>query len=315
MVNNDLPNKEIEKVIIGKFAVVEETKTMLEDELMEKVKDIDILLAVPPNIQITKRIIEAGKKLKAIIRYGIGVDNIDVSAATEKGIMVINVPDYCISEVSDHTIALMLSIIRKITQSVESTKKGEWKSTNFTASFRLEGKILGIIGFGRIGRSVASKMKPFGLEILVYDPFANKDLIESLNAKSVSLEELLQRSDIITLHCPLTGETKKIIREETLRLMKNTAYLVNTARGGLVDENALYKALKEGWIAGAALDVLEKEPPEPNNPLLSLSNVIVTPHIAWCSPEAFWHLENSVVEEVIRIFKGEKPRNVVNLRD
>jgi D-3-phosphoglycerate dehydrogenase len=315
MVDNNLPHKDMEKAIIGKFATVEEAKSTLEDALVGEVKDIDIMLVIPANIPITKRIMEAGIKLKAVIRYGIGVNNIDVSAATEKGIMVINVPDYCISEVSDHTIALTLSLIRKITQSVESTKNGEWKSTNFTASFRLEGKILGIIGFGKIGRSVAYKMRSLGLEILVYDPFIDKNLIKKLDVKKVSLEELLQKSDIITLHCPLTSETKKIISEETLRLMKKMAYLVNTARGGLMDETAIYRALNEGRIAGVALDVLDEEPPNPDNPLLKLSNVIVTPHIAWSSPEAIWQLENSVVEETTRILKGEKPKNVVNARD
>jgi D-3-phosphoglycerate dehydrogenase len=307
----DLPYSDEEIKMLSEWSVVKESKSTLEEELIEEVKDVDILIAISANTQITRKIIEAGENLKAIIRYGAGVDKIDIVSATEKGIMVVNIPDYCISEVSDHTIALILSLVRRIPHFVSLVKKGDWLSTTLT-TYRLKDKTLGIIGFGKIGKEVARKMHSFGLKIIVYDPFINNDIAEKFNGKKVSLEKLLKESDIVTLHCPLTKETKHLINKETLRIMKKNCYLINTSRGGLVDESALYYALRDGWIACAAMDVLENEPPDQSNPLLEMENVIITPHIAWSSPEAIRQLEFSAVEEIIRIIKGDAPNNIVN---
>jgi D-3-phosphoglycerate dehydrogenase len=290
---------------------VKESNSIIEANLVKDVEDVDVILV--QYAKITKRIIKAGKNLKAIVIYGIGYDNIDVNAATENGVMLVNIPDYCVSEVSDHTIGLIFALIRKIPQASKSVKKGKWETANFLASYRLEGKTLGIIGFGKIGRSVAQKLKSLKLRVLVYSPSISKNFIEGFGLKKVSLEELLIESDIVTLHTALKKENTHLIREETLKLMKRSALIINTARGGLIKEKALYKALKEGYIAGAALDVLEKEPPDLKNPLLKLNNVVFTPHTAWSSPEALNQLELLAVEEVIRVLRGEKPKNIVNL--
>jgi D-3-phosphoglycerate dehydrogenase len=310
-----MPLIEDEKEILEKYADVKLAKGSTEDNLMMEVRDVDIIMVV--YAKITKRVIDSAKYLKGIVRYGIGVDNIDIDAATKRGIPVANVPDYCIGTVADHVFALLLSLDRKILvcDKIVRTGKymGAWTSpSGKTEGFDLEGKVLGIIGLGKIGRALANRAKGFGMKVRAYDPYMNEDAAKELGVKLVELDTILKKSDFVSIHAPLTPETRGMISERRLKLMKKTAYLINVARGPIVDEKALYKALKKGWIAGAGIDVYEREPPNYENPLFKLENIVLTPHVAWYTKEALRRLEMSAVNESIRILQGRLPKNFVN---
>jgi D-3-phosphoglycerate dehydrogenase len=280
-----------------------------EDEVIKDCWDADALLN--QYAPITRRVIERLKNARIIVRYGIGVDNIDLKAATERGIFVANVV-YEICDVADHTVALILSLARKIPWVNQKVKEGRWDWREVQPVERIKGKTLGIIGFGRIGREVAARMKAFGTEIIAYDPYMPTETFEKKDVKKVDLETLLSTSDIIVVHVPLSKETHHLINEKRLSMMKKTALLVNTSRGSVVDEAALYKALKKGWLTAAALDVLEKEPPEKDSPLLRLNNVLITPHMAWYSTSYLTEIQTKAAEEVVRVLSGQTPRNLVN---
>lgn len=315
LITEPLPLVEEEKKILSRYASVTVANTTSEDQLVEFVKDVDVIMVV--YAKITKRIINSATKLKGIVRYGIGVDNIDLEAATAKGVIVANVPDYAIETVADHTWALILALVRRIVIADKYVRNrlyiGKWTNPpEYLRGVDLSGKVLGLVGVGRIGREVAKRAKGFGVKILGYDPYISSDVAKEFGIELVNLDTLLSESDIISIHCPLTKETYHLINEDKIRLMRKRPYIINTARGAIIDEKALYKALKEGWIAGAALDVFEIEPPPENNPLFELDNVVLTPHIAWYTEEALRRLEMSAVEEAIRILRGELPRNIVN---
>lgn len=315
LITEPLPLIDIEREMLSKYGKVVVAGSANEDTLAELAVDADVIMVV--YAKITRKIIESAKKLKGIVRYGIGVDNIDLGAATSKGVFVANVPDYCIGTVADFAFALILALVRRIIHADKYVREKAYLSrwTNPPEELRgidLEGKTLGIIGLGKIGVEVAKRAIGFGMNVLAYDPYVTPEIAKRLNVKLVDLETLLRESDVISIHCPLTKETYHLIDENKLRLMRKTAYIVNTARGPIIDEKALYKALKEGWIAGAALDVYEREPLPSDSPLFELDNVILTPHIAWYTEEALKRLEMSAVEEAIRILKGELPRNLVN---
>jgi len=246
-----------------------------------------------------------------IVRYGVGVDNVDLEAATEKGIFVANVM-YDVTDVADHAVSLVLSLIRKIPLANRNVRKGLWDWKTVQPISRLRGKTVGIIGFGRIGRKVAQRLKGFEVKLIAYDPYVPENVFAEYNVERVNFETLIKEADIIMVHASLTSETRHLIGEDELKSMKRSAILVNTSRGSIIDEKALYKALKEGWISGAGLDVLEKEPPERNNPLLKLNNVIITPHMAWYSIESLDEIRRIAAEEVVRALSGQIPTSLVN---
>jgi len=278
-----------------------------EKEVIEATRDADgIINQYAP---ITRRVIESLKRCKVIARYGIGVDNIDLGAATEHGIIVANLPDYCIDEVSTHAVALILACARKVTLLDNLVKQRKWDLALARPILQTRGRVLGLFGLGKIGRMVAEKTSKLGFKIVAYDPYVVKvdreiELVEFL--------QLLSDSDFISIHAPLTRETRHAFAENELRAMKKTAYLINTARGSIIDEEALYKALKNKWIAGAALDVMEKEPPNWENPLLKLNNLIVTPHISFYSEESYVELKTKTAEAVLSVLKGGLPEAMVN---
>ena len=304
----DHPTVEIEREILSEIDpefVLAHCNT--EDEVIEAAKDADgIINQYSP---ITRRVIESLKSCKVIARYGVGVDNINVEAATEHKIIVANVPDYCIDEVSTHVMALILACARGITLLDRKIREKEWDFTLAKPLFRTQGKIVGLFGLGRIARAVAQKALGFGFKILVYDPYVSQVNNE---IELVEFSQLLSDSDFISIHSPLTDETRHSFGENELKAMKKTAYLINTARGPIVDEEALYKALKNKWIAGAALDVMEKEPPDWNSSLLQLDNIIITPHIAFYSEESYVELKTKVAQAVLSVLKGELPKAMVN---
>lgn len=281
-----------------------------EDELIKIIPNYDAIV-VRSQTKVTSNVIEAAKNLKIIGRAGVGVDNIDVNAATQKGIVVVNAPGGNTVSTAELTVGMILAAARRIPQACKSVKEGKWERKKFVG-MELRGKTIGIIGLGRVGYEVAKRMRAFEMNILAYDPYISEEKAQAVGAKLVELNELLRNSDIVTIHVPKTKETVKLISHKEIEMMKDGAYLINCARGGIVDEDALYKALTNGKIAFAALDVYEKEPPE-NNPLIKLDNVITTPHIGASTKEAQISVGMTIAEEIINMHKGLPVRNAVNL--
>ncbi|MEM3588220.1 MAG: C-terminal binding protein, partial [Candidatus Jordarchaeaceae archaeon] len=309
--DSDFPTAEVETEVLSQIgAEVQLFQCKTEEEVIKVARDADGI--INNYVPITEKVISNLKKARIIVRYGIGYDNVNLKAASDKGIFVCNVPDYLTYEVADHTLSLILSLVRRIPEITNSTKTGEWDWMKFRPIYRLDGKTAGIIGFGHIGRQVAERLKAFKVKVISYSPHVQPELMQEEDVKPVNLKTLLKESDIISIHTSLTEGKKHLIGEEEFRLMKKTAILINTARGAIVDQKALYRALKEKWISGAALDVLEKEPPEPNDPLLKLDNVIITPHIGWYTEESAINLRKLAAEEVRRVLLGNKPKNLVN---
>lgn len=261
--------------------------------------------------KITAEMIQKMPKCRVISRFGIGVDNVDIPAATTAGIVVTKVPDYCIDEVSDHAMALLLSIVRKIPSSSGRTHGGRWEMKAVVPIHRLRDSVLGLAGFGRIPQLVAPKAKAFGMKVIAYDPFVPEDVFRQAGVERVDLAQLIATSDYISIHTPLTPETKHLFNRETFGRMKRGAYIVNTARGPIIDEAALAEALDAGQIAGAALDVMAQEPPPPS-PLFGRDNVIITPHTSFYSEESLVELQVKAAQEVVAVLSGKAPRNPVN---
>ena len=282
-----------------------------EETLAELARDVDGILTC--FAKVTDKVVRTADKCVIIGRYGVGVDNIAVDLATELGIVVTYVPDYCVDEVSDHVMALLLAWNRRIVFFDNATKAHGWGAEGLGMRImRLRGKKLGVVGFGRIGRSVCSKALAFGFEVLAYDPIISADAVADHGAKMVDLPMLLRESDFVTLHSPLIPETKNMIGKSELEHMKSDAFLINAARGGLVDEDALYDAVTAGQIAGAGLDVVKDVAPPLDHRLLQHKNVLVTPHTAFFSQEAVLELEERAAGEVARVFQGQMPDNVIN---
>ena len=273
-------------------------------------------IAIVNMAKIDSTVLDGMKKCKLIIRHGVGYDNIDIPAATERGIQVCYVPDYCADEVAEQAIMLLLATYRKFGKQIESMsssiRKGEWDFSEMGGVKRVRGKRGGLIGCGRIGSRVLTIMRSLGLEVMVSDPYLTKHQQEELGVKTVSLEQVLSEADLISIHCSLDDSTRHLIGERELSLMKKDAVLVNTARGPLVDANALAKVCREGRLAGAGIDVFESEPPKENFELIGLENVILTPHLSWFSEDAAWEIRKKIIEDVERHVKGEPPRFPLN---
>ena len=278
-----------------------------EAEYLERCGEADGLL-----IQygaITRRVLEGLPRVRVLVRYGVGVDGIDVAAATDHGVPVVNVPDYGTDEVANHAVALLLALARKITRLDRQTRSGGWDVFRVGPVTRLAGQTVGIVGCGRIGSAVARKLGGFEVRLLGCDPYVDTF---PPGVQPVAFERLLAESDYVTIHCPLTDETRHAFDAETLAWMRPTAVLINTARGGIVDTAALVGALQQGLLAGAGLDVLEQEPLDPASPLLRMEQVIVTPHGAWYSEEGRSDLKRRAAEEAVRVLRGARPRHCVN---
>jgi len=275
-----------------------------------KLEKIDALL-IRSATTVTEDLLERMPQLKIIARAGVGVDNIDVNAATKRGIIVVNAPDGNTISTAEHTFAMMASLMRNIPQAHQSTKNLEWKRNAFIGT-ELYGKTLGIVGMGRIGTELAKRAKVFGMNVTVYDPFLTTERATKLGVSLATLDEVLAESDIITVHTPLTPETKGIINEETLSKTKKGVFFLNCARGGIIDEQALAKFVGNGHVAGAAIDVFEVEPPG-EHPLFKFDNVIVTPHLGASTKEAQLNVASQVAKEVRMYFEGKPVLNSINL--
>jgi D-3-phosphoglycerate dehydrogenase / 2-oxoglutarate reductase len=288
-----------------------------EDDVIEQGRDADGVLA--QYARVGARAIDAFTRCRVIARYGTGVDIVDVEAATRRGIQVTNAPnEWCAEEVADHAVSLWLAAARKICEYDQATRRGEWRWQTGQPIWRLRARIFGLLSFGSIARSIAERARPFGVEIWTHDPFLDESEIRRQNVRPVSFDELLEGSDYLIIQSPLTPETRHMFNRDTLRRMKKTAILVNTARGPIVEDEAIYQALTEGWIAGAALDDIEEEPAKQRdwravNPLFRLPNVIITPHAAYYSEESIATVRRIAAEEAVRVLKGLPPRSPVNV--
>jgi len=258
---------------------------------------------------IKARAIASLPELKVLSRYGVGVDNLDVEAASRAGVAVCNVPDYCQDDVSTHAFALLLDLVRKVTRLAVDTASGGWDFSLAGSVPRTEGKTLGLLGFGAIGRIMARKALGFNMKVLAYDPYVKST---EMDVRLVGLDELLRESDFLSVHAPLTPETEKVINAESISKMKDGAYLVNTSRGALVDEKALADALKSGKLSGAGLDVLTQEPPEKDTPLLGLDNTVITPHCSYFSNESFDELKEKAARNMVEVLTGAPVSYLLN---
>ena len=285
-----------------------------EERAKSLAKDAQAILVWYP-MKVTSEVIESLKNCKLIVNASTGFDNIDIRAASEKGILVCNVPDYCSTEVAEHTIALMMALARRIVWFDKRTRKGVWDYRAPFSPIPLKGKTLGLIGIGRIGSIVASIAQALGMKVLAYDPYVSSDVTKKLAVELVSLEDVLNHSDFISLHVPLTYETKGMIGKKELEMMKRSSFIINTARAELIDEEALIEALKKNRIAGAALDVIsnEQEGSIIKNALFELENVIITPHIAFLSENSEKEARKRGALEIKRFVLGEPLAHIINL--
>jgi glyoxylate reductase len=285
------------------------------DELLKSVEDVDAIYCTLNEI-IDREVMDRARKLKVVGTMSVGVDHIDVEYATKKGIYVVYTPGVLTETVADHTWALLLAVARRVVEADSYVRRGEWKiawAPTMMLGYDIYGKVLGIIGLGRIGQAVARRAKGFNMRILYYDVVRREELEKELGVEYTPLERLLMESDYVSIHVPLTPETRGLIGERELRLMKKTAILVNTSRGPVVDQKALFRALKEKWITGAGLDVFEKEPIDSNDPLLKLENVVLTPHIGSASHDTRNKMAELTAIGIIKVLKGEMPENLFNL--
>ncbi|WP_445476227.1 phosphoglycerate dehydrogenase [Methanococcoides methylutens] len=281
-----------------------------EDELVEKIVDFDALV-IRSGTQVTRKVIEAADNLKIVGRAGVGVDNIDIDAATEKGIIVVNAPEGNMLSAAEHTIAMMMSMARNIPQANASLKSKKWERKNFMG-VEVNGKTLGVIGLGRIGAEVAKRAQGMEMDILAYDPFITEERAKAMGVELTTVDDIARRADFITVHTPLTKETRNILDAAQFDMMKSSTRVINCARGGIINEEALADALKANKIAGAAIDVFTSEPPF-DCPFIDLDNVIVTPHLGASTEEAQVNVAVSVAEEVISVLNGGSARNTINI--
>jgi D-3-phosphoglycerate dehydrogenase len=292
-----------------------------DEEFIAFARDANAVITVGTIRPVPRQVIENLERCRLISNTQIGYDSIDTAAATERGILVTNVPDYCVEEVSDHAMALILACSRKIVQLNEAAKKGQWglsaegieiQSQIWPKMSRLQGQTLGLLGFGKVSRALVPKAQGFQLRVIAHDPYVPTETAQQMGVEMVDWKRLLQESDFLSIHAALTPETRHIMNAEAFRQIKPIACLINTARGGFVDEASLYQALKAGEIAMAALDVADPEPPDPQSPLLALDNFISTAHSAFFSPDSEAERWHRPVEEVARVMRSEWPRSLVN---
>ena len=309
--HSSFPDFSLEEKAFGEVgASLLVTGELESPQAMAAARDADVIMVTIQSV--TAELIASLRRCKIIARVGVGLDAIDIDAATEAGIWVTNVADYAIDEVSTHAIALLLNHARRLPQMLRSVREGAWYDADIIEPApRLKGQTLGLIGLGRIGKSAAEKARGFGMRVIACDPFVT----ESDRAELVDLTTLLAQSDFVSLHLPLTDDSRHIINAATLTQMKQSAYLINTARGELIDEAALLDAVQRGQIAGAALDVLSVEPPDADHPLLNDERIIVTPHAGWYSEAAKQDVRQKAIDDVLRVLRGETPLSPVNCMD
>lgn len=283
-----------------------------QSKVIEIVKDADVILFT--DVSINSEVIDCLEKCKLIIRYGIGYDNVDTKKAAEKGIIVCNAPNYGVVDVAEHAMSLIMACSKRLVYMNDCVRDKFWNIGAMGASSRLAGKTIGFVGFGKIARCVCERTNAFQAKAMVYDPYVSESCLKEYKAESVSLNTLLKEADYVTLHVPLSAKTRHMLGKEEFAKMKNTAYIINTGRGGLINETELIDALENGVIAGAGLDVFETENSNLDERILKMQNVVLTPHVAWNTSEATVALHKEVTNNVIRFLDGERPESIVNMK-
>lgn len=282
------------------------------ERVVEATRDADVVIV--NMVPVTEPIVAGWERCRLVIRHGVGYDNVDLAALERAGIPCCYIPDYCIDEVAEHAIMLLLASARRLPASrrvlEESSARGQWDFAGVIPVYRITGRTVGILGCGRIGSRVYRKLQAFGVDFRIADPYLSEERKRELGIEVVDKETMFRESDFVTVHTPLTRETRHIVNAETLAMMKPTAYLINTSRGPMVDAVALAEALRKGVIAGAAVDVFDREPPPPDHPLFGAPNIILTPHLAWYSEDAAWRIRELIVQEIDRFLAGQPPRYV-----
>ncbi len=311
LVSDPISDLGIQKLMDAEDVTVVKQTGLSEDELVAIIGDYDALL-VRSQTRVTERILTAGTNLKAVGRAGVGVDNIDLEAATKRGVVVINAPDGNTITTCEHTFAMMMALARHIPQAYAKTIAGTWDRKTFLG-VELNNKTLGVLGMGRIGSEVAKRAKAFGMNILAYDPFLTQERAEKMEVTLASVDDIIHNADFMTVHTPLTPETRNMISRPQFEVMKKGMRIINCARGGVIDETALVEAIDQGIVAGAAFDVFEHEPPQSDHPFLSHPLIIVTPHLGASTIEAQENVAIDVSEEVLHILRNEPFKNAVNI--
>ena len=283
-----------------------------QNELIEAVRDAYIVIFT--SSKFTAEVISHLSDCRMLIRYGIGLDNVDIRAATEKGIYVCNTPDYGTFAVAEHAFAMLINLVRRTMLLDRNVRNNIWSTDAINPVHTLRYKTLGIVGFGNIGRHLSKMAQAFDMDVLISDPYIDDEAAKAFKVKKTTLDDLVVKSDHISLHAPLTPETRHLFNMTLFKKMKSSATIINTGRGGLINQNDLISALGSGDIAGAGLDVFESEPLAQDNELLKMSNVLLSPHVAWYTEESVVNLHIEVIDEVLRVFQGDKPRNCVNIK-
>ena len=306
----NFPDLSIEQDLAAEAGVeLEGAQAKSPEEIIEAAAGADGLLVQYG--EVTEEVFEARPEIQVVGRYGIGFDSVDIDAATEHGVSVVNVPSYCLDEVSTHAMALILGCVRKVALFDREIKGGTWDWNQGKPIHRLTEQTLGLAGFGEIPQTLAGKAEAFGLDVVAYDPYLSSEEIAEHGARKVDFDQLLAASDILSVHVPLTDETHELFDAAAFEKMRDHAFIVNTARGAVIDTDALADALEAGELAGAGLDVLPEEPPE-SSPLIDRDDVILTPHVAWYSEDSLAELRRTVTEDVIGVLGGDDPMNLVN---
>lgn len=301
----------LEKELFAPFGIaLKQCHCITEADIIDQMQDCDLCAVV--SSPFTEAVIDQLPRCKGILRYGIGVDNIDIDAATKHGIPICYEPKYCVEDVATLAYTMLLNLSRKVSLLDREIRGGNWSFHAGYPSHRLQGQCLGLLGFGNIARRLGELASVFHMKIVAYDPFITEEFAAQHNAEKVDLDTLLEAADFISVHCPLTPETKHLLSREAFRKMKPTAFVINTSRGPIIDTDALLTALEQGEITGAGLDVHETEPIPPDHPLCSMGQVILTPHSGFYTEEAFLTLRKSIASQCISIYKNEKPQYLFN---
>lgn len=308
--DHSFPSLSIEEALVANRDIeLEFADASNESEIIDRASGADAILT--SHIAVTRAVFEALDDLRVVGRYGIGVDTVDLEAATDHGVQVVNVPTYCEEEVSTHALGLLLSVLRRIPAYDTEIKEGKWDWMRGIPLQRLQGKTVGLVGFGKIARNFRKKMNGFDVDFIVFDPYLGSEEINQRDAKKVSFDELVEQADVVSVHAPLTEETEGLIDETVLTQLKDSAIVINTSRGSVVEVDSLHKAIEAGEIYGAGLDVMPNEPPDAET-VSHHHRVVYTPHSGWYSESAMTDLRETVMKDVLGILSGERPQNPVN---
>ena len=311
--DHEYPDLSIERAVLADTDVTLcETQAETEAELIEAIERYGADGLLNQYTSVGRAVFEAHPELQVVGRYGIGVDTIDLDAATEYRVQALNVPDYCLDEVPTHAMALLLTVERRTATYTEQVRDGVWDWTQGQPIYRLRGRTLGLAGFGALARNLVPRAEAFGVDVVAYDPYVDEERMRNAGVEKVSFDELLDRSDIISVHVPLTDETHHLFDAEAFESMDDQATIINTSRGAVIDVDALSEAITDGEIRGAGLDVMPDEPPE-HHPLFDHDSVVLSPHVAWYSEESIVDLRRRITEDVLRVLQGDHPENPVNV--